>query len=412
MKPRPKPPAAPQTLSEREITAILSRWPAEQPLDAYMVEVQKQVATAAMEQEVEHLCGPRYIHDPARRYERGGFYPGAIRVRSEWVPMRIPRVRDTFSGKEKPLQVYQRLRELSEKQQTRLVDIIFRGLSQRNYKQVAQECAESFGLSAPTVSRIFKTRTAQILSEFEARDLSAARYVAVMMDATMIRNKHIMIGVGITQTGAKTVLGFAELSTENTEAVEGLLLRMIEQGLRYDQGILFVVDGAKGIHSAITTIFGGYAQIQRCTQHKRENVKGHLRAKKKSSIERKLNAVYFGTQPYREAKQELETIQEQLEKDGYMEEANSLSEGLEDTLTLHRLGVRAELRTYLRTTNIMESLNAMIKERYRKIRRWTSSEQCHRWVVMGLLEVETKVQNIPLTEDLAKLQKALREQVS
>ncbi|MDE2771082.1 MAG: transposase [Bacteroidota bacterium] len=103
---------------------------------------------------------------------------------------------------------------------------------------------------------------------------------------------------------------------------------------------------------------------------------------------------------------------QQLEKDGYMEAANSLSEGLEDTLTLHRLGVRAELRTYLRTTNIMESLNAMIKERYRKIRRWTSSEQCHRWVVMGLLEVETKVQNIPLTEDLAKLQKALREQVS
>lgn len=412
MKLRPKPPESFQMLSEREITAILSRWPAGQSLDAYMVEVQKQVATAAMEQEVEHLCGPRYPHDPTRHYERARFDPGAIRVRSEWVPMQIPRVRDTFSGKEKPLQIYQRLRELSEKPQTRLVDIIFRGLRQRNYTQVAQECAESFGLSAPTVSRIFKARTAQILHEFEARDLSAERYVVVMMDATMIRNKHIMIGGGITQAGTKTVLGFAELSTENTEAIEGLLLRMIEQGLRYDQGILFMVDGAKGIHSAITAVFGHYAQIQRCTQHKRENIKGYLRGEKKSSIERQLNAVYFGTHTYREAMQELEAIQEQLENDGYTEAANSLREGLEDTLTLHRLGVHANLRSYLRTTNIMESLNATIKERYRKIRRWTSSEQCHRWGVMGLLEVETKVQNIPLTEDLAKLQKALREQVS
>ncbi|MCY3629026.1 MAG: hypothetical protein OXG94_03320, partial [Bacteroidetes bacterium] len=92
MKLRPKPPESFQMLSEREITAILSRWPAGQSLDAYMVEVQKQVATAAMEQEVEHLCGPRYPHDPTRHYERARFDPGAIRVRSEWVPMQIPRV--------------------------------------------------------------------------------------------------------------------------------------------------------------------------------------------------------------------------------------------------------------------------------------------------------------------------------
>ena len=114
---------------------------------------------------------------------------------------------------------------------------------------------------------------------------------------------------------------------------------------------------------------------------------------------------------YREAKQERKNIQKQLEKDGYTEAANSLLEGIEETLALHLLEVTAQLRPHLRTTNIMESLNSIVKERYRKIRYWTSSEQCHRWVVLGLIEAEEKVQNIPFTEDLNQLQKALREQV-
>lgn len=110
--------------------------------------------------------------------------------------------------------------------------------------------------------------------------------------------------------------------------------------------------------------------------------------------------------------QELEAIQEQSKKDGYTEAANSLGQGLEDVLTLHRLGVHAELRSYLRTTNNMESLNATIKEPNRKIRWWMSSKQCRRWAVMGLRKVETNVLNLPLTEDLAKLQRALQEQES
>jgi len=402
-------------LPEPMVISILDGWSEERSLDDYMIDVQKQVAAAAIEREVEELCGARYVHQSGhkKRFQRWGTYWGSIRIRSEWVPMQIPRVRDTQTGKEVQLKTYQRLRQLSEKQKRRLVNSIFCGLSQRNYKQVTQECADSFGLSAPTVSRIFKDYTAQILHDFEEMDLSGQRYVVVMMDATKIRNKHIMICVGITESGTKTVLGFTELHTENAEAIERLLERMIRRGLRYDQGLLFVVDGAKGIHSAITTVFGDYAYIQRCTQHKRENIKGHLsNDKKRSIVERQLNKVYLGEHSYSEAKQELEDIQEQLEKDGYTEAANSLLEGMQETLMLHLLKVTTELRLHLRTTNIMESLNSIVKERYRKIRHWTSSEQCHRWVVLGLLEAEDKVQNIPLTEDLKQLQKALREQVA
>ncbi|MCY4233920.1 MAG: transposase [Bacteroidetes bacterium] len=409
------PPMAIKPLPETTVTAILDRWPPEMSLDEYMIHVQKIIAMAAMEQEVEYLCGARYTHGgPSNnRYQRYGFNPGAIRIRSEWVRMQIPRVQDTQLQQAKQLESYQRLRQLCSQQKTRIVKMVFGGLSQRNYKQATQECAESFGLSASTVSRIFKEHTVEILHDFEQRDLSRQRYVVVMMDATKIRNKHIMIGVGITESGTKTVLGFTELHTENAQAIERLLERMIRRGLHYDQGLLFVVDGAKGIHSAITTVFGDYGYIQRCTQHKRENIKGYLRNDKKSSVvERQLNRVYLGEHSYDEAKQELKDIEEQLKKDGYTEAANSLREGMEETLTLHLLKATTELRPHLRTTNIMESLNSIVKERYRKIRRWTSSEHCHRWIGLGLIEAEEKMQTIPLTEDLNQLQKALREQVS
>ncbi len=139
-------------------------------------------------------------------------------------------------------------------------------------------------------------------------------------------------------------------------------------------------------------------------------MKDHLsREEDKNAFERKLNAVYFREQSYDETRQELEATQEQLDTNGYTEATTSLVEG---TLTLHRLGVHMNLCACLRTINIMESLNATVKERCRKIRRWNNSEQCHRWITLGLLEVETKVKDIHMKEDLNKLQKALREQTS
>ncbi len=408
------PPLPIRPLPETTITAILDRWPPEMSLDEYMIHVQKIIAMAAMEREVDSLCGARYTHGgPSNnRDQRYGFNPGAIRIRSEWVRMQIPRVRETQLQQARQLESYQRLRQLCPQQKTRIVKMVFGGLRQRTYKQATQECAESFGWSASTVRRIFKEHTVEILHDFEQRDLSGPRYVMVMMDATKIRNKHILIGVGITESGCKTVLGFTELHSENAQAIPRLLERMIWRGLHYDQGLLFVVDGSKGIHSAITTVFGDYAYIQRCTQHKRENIKGYLRNDKKSSVvERQLNKVYLGEHSYVEAKQELKDIEQQLEKDGYLEAARSLREGMEETLTLHLLKGTTELRPHLRTTNIMENLNATVKERCRKIRRWNNSEQCHRWIVLGLIEAEEKMQAIPQNEDLNQLQKALREQV-
>jgi len=146
-----------------------------------------------MEIEVNELCGKRHIQiDPEkRRYQRRGSNSGAIRIRSEWVAIDVPRVRDFRSGQEKSLKSYQRLRQLSKKQELRLVNLVYRGLSQRNYKQSVQECAKSHGLSASTVSRIFTRLTTEMLHDFETMDLSGQSYVVVMMDATKIRDKHI-----------------------------------------------------------------------------------------------------------------------------------------------------------------------------------------------------------------------------
>ncbi len=367
-----------------------------------------------MEIEVTELCGKRHLQfDPEkRRYQRRGSNPGAIRIRSEWVAIEVPRVRDFRTGKEKSLKSYQRLRQLSKKQELGLVNLVDRGLSQRNYKQSVQECAKSHGLSASTVRRIFTRRTTEILHEFETMDLSEQSYVVVMMDATKIREKHMMICVGITATGTKKVLGFAEVSSENAKAIESLLARLFRQGVQIDHGILFVVDGSKGIHRAIKAVCGRYAQIQRCTQHKRENIKGHIRCEKtRASVERQLNAVYLGSQTYSEAKQALDTLGLHLANDGYTQAVRSLEEEREETLTLHRLSVHPDLRSCLRTTNIMESLNATLKERCRKIRRWNSSKQCHRWVALGVQEAEAKMQKISLKKELIELKKTLKKHV-
>jgi len=401
-------------LSSAELAPIIREWPETESLDDYLLDLHAWIATETMEIEVNELCGKRHIQiDPEkRRYQRRGSNPGAIRIRSEWVAIDVPRVRDFRSGQEKSLKSYQRLRQLSKKQELRLVNLVYRGLSQRNYKQSVQECAKSHGLSASTVSRIFTRLTTEMLHDFETMDLSGQSYVVVMMDATKIRDKHIMICVGITEAGTKQVLGFAELTSENAKAIESLLARLIRQGLHSDQGLLFVVDGSKGIHRAIKAVYGRYAQIQRCTQHKRENIKGYISCDKaRASVERQLNAVYLGQQTYSEAKQALDTLRIQLAKEGYTQAVKSLEEGLEETLTLHRLRVHPNLRSCLRTTNIMESLNATLKERCRKIRRWNSSQQCHRWVVLGLQEADTKMQNISLKKELVELKKTLKKHI-
>ena len=269
---------------------------------------------------------------------------------------------------------------------------------------------ESYGRSASSNSRVMKETGIQALKEFEAKDLSEDTYVILMLDGTHMRGHHIIACAGITEDGEKQTLGVIEASNENANAVAGLLENLVERGLRYDQGILCVMDGAKGIHKAVCQVFGEYAQIQRCTWHKQENVTNKVPRKDREAVKSRFNEA-IEKDAYTEAKQELTDLGTHLDTQGHHKAANSLREGMEELLTLHRLGVGKELRKRLRTSNIMENLNGLLKGSVGKVKRWVNSNHCQRWVAMGLIEAEPRMRKIPETGQLAALQKALLEQV-
>ena len=204
----------------------------------------------------------------------------------------------------------------------------------------------------------------------------------------------MVICLGITDEGKKRILGSIDTSTENAEAVNGLLEHLIARGLDFSKGLYVVIDGAKGIHKAVKETFGEKVQVQRSTWHKQENVVSYLKEEDKDRVRSKMKEAYKkGT--YGEAKEALKALHEELLPHN-RRAANSLAKGMEETLRLHRLGVARELGSSLQTTNIIENANGMIGQRIRKIKRWTITEQLHRWILLALMEAERRFKDLPL----------------
>lgn len=170
------------------------------------------------------------------------------------------------------------------------------------------------------------------------------------------------------------------------------LQQLVARGLRWEQGLLCVIDGAKGLRAAIRRVFGPAALVQRCQWHKRKNVVRYLPKGQQAVWRRKLQAAY--EQPtYAEARTALEALQRELRRVN-LSAVESLAEGLEETLTLHRLGLFPQLGVSFKTTNGIESLLAQVGQRTDRVSRWMSSEQKQRWVAMALLDIEPRLRRI------------------
>ena len=364
-----------------------------------------------LDDEVEELCGRRYerLKQEDTCYMRHGSNKGSVYLGGEKVPIKVPRVRDVKNNEEKPLEMYRRYRRPSEREQEKLLTSVVLGISQRDYSRAVTGVAKSFGLSASTVSRRFQARAEKAFNAYAERDLSSETYVALQIDGKYLKEHQVVICVGITNEGKKQILGSIETSTENAEAVKGLLEGLIARGLDFSKGILVVIDGAKGIHKAVKETFEEKAQVQRCTWHKQENVLSYLKEEDKDRVKHKMQEAYKkGT--YGEAKEALKALHEELLPHN-RRAANSLAEGMEETLTLHRLGVARELGGSLQTTNIIENANGLIGQRIGKIKRWTNTKQLHRWLLLALMEAERRFKELPCKDDLPKLQKALLEAI-
>ncbi len=181
-------------------------------------------------------------------------------------------------------------------------------------------------------------------------------------DATMV------VALGITISGEKRFLGFVETDTENEQVLTPFLRSLLERGLDISEGLLVIIDGGKGLQAAVKKAFRKRALIQRCQWHKRENVVSYLSKGEQASWRRRLQRAYNRPE-YKDALAALEQLHGELGERN-QSAASSLGEGLEETLTLHRLGVYGVLGRSLKTTNCLESVNALVEERCAKVDHW------------------------------------------
>ncbi len=382
-------------------------WEVKLTLLQHHLELARIFVNELLEEEVEEKAGERYSHDDSR-FSRWGTNPGSVRIGEEKVRVAVPRMMDTETGKTCSPERYAEMKDLPP-MSGKMQEAILLGLSQSDYERVASSFVGGFGLSQSAVSERFIERSAKALEEFESRSLEDLDLVALIMDAKHVAGKQMMVALGVTTGGKKIPLSFAEASTEHHEPVKSLLRELIDRGLSYDQGLLFVTDGARGLHKAIREIFSGYGLIQRCQWHKRENIVGYLPKSGRKKWRRKLRRAYRKP-TYEEARAALTDLHAELQKIN-RSAARSLEEGLEETLTLHRLGVFEEVGRSLKTTNAIENLNSLVEDYIGNVKRWHHSEQRARWFALGLLEAEQRMNRIAGHEDLPKLRNAVQREL-
>ena len=359
-----------------------------------------------LQQEITALAGPRYQRSGGQPgYARWGSQRGSVYLADHKVGIEVPRVRDRGRDQEVPLATYQALREARRAEEAALRKVL-KGLSCREYEACVEPVAETFGLKASSLSRRFKRASARKLSELMERDLGVYDIVAIFLDGKTFGQDEMVIAMGVTLDGQKVILGFVQTATENEAVCSAFLRGLVERGLKVDPGLLCVIDGAKGLRKAVDKAFGNKAAVQRCQWHKRENVVRYLPASEQATFRRKLQAAY--EQPtYAKAKTALSRVRSELTRLN-ASAVNSLDEGLEETLTLHRLGLFKELGRSFKTTNCLENLNALVAQRTDKVDCWRNSDQKQRWLATTLLDIEPRLRLVCGYKQMIRLRTALQ----
>jgi putative transposase len=360
-----------------------------------------------LQEEVEALAGQKHSRrggEPG--YHRWGSQPRSIYLSDQKIRISAPRVRNSAKNREVVLESIEGFQEPRNADEAVLKRILY-GLSCRNYEACAESVPEAFGISPSTISRRFIKASSGKLKELMERDLSEYDFVVLFIDGKSFAEDEMIIALGVTITGEKIVLGFVQAATENERVLRSFLNSLIERGLSIEDGLLCVIDGAKGLRCAVRKVFADKAIIQRCQWHKRENVLSYLPKSQQATWRKKLQRAYEKP-TYEEAKAALNRLKPELK---LLNESalSSLEEGFEETLALHRLGLFPQLGISLKTTNCIESVMSLVGQYTDKVDHWRNSSQKHRWVASSLIEIESRLRRIRGYRYLPTLRQALRQ---
>jgi transposase-like protein len=343
-----------------------------------------------MEEEVRHLAGERHQQHEGRRAHRWGKEDGFCVVDGQKVPIQKTRLR-TPDKHEQRLGSYE-LFQRSGPMQAGVWDKMMRGLSTRNYGAVVKDFHNAYGVEKSAVSENFIEASREKVKQLMERPLDQLRLCAVLIDGTPFKDRQMIAALGIGCDGTKTVLGIREGATENTAVVSALLSELVERGLDFSTPRLYVLDGGKALAAAVRKHAGEAAFIQRCQVHKKRNVVDHLPAEHKADVRRKMQNAY-AMADYADAKRALDQLHREL-MDLNPSAARSLEEGMEDTLTVHKLRVPDQLRRTLCCTNVIESAFSIVETVCRNVKRWRDGDHIERWVGSGLLVAERQFRKV------------------
>jgi putative transposase len=342
---------------------------------------------ALIEAEVKSLVGERYSR-------QGEHYPwgkqkGYVVAGGQKVPIMRDRVRSREG--EVALESYRRFQQEDDRTQA-VFGRMLASVSCRDYPKAIETMREGYGISKSVIGREMMHATAQQLEEVCHRDLSGVDLAVLVIDGIELHGSVFIAGLGVDRQGVKHFLGMIEGATENADVCVALLENLKERKLAMDHPVLAVLDGSKALLSAVKRFFGQLVAIQRCQEHKIRNVKSYLPKKYHQSIEHKLRVAY-GMTGYDDAREALLSIVRELERMNH-DAAASLREGLEETLTIHRLGLPALLRRSVASTNTLESAFSRSRHVMRNVTRWRDSRQKARWVATALLHAERSFRRI------------------
>jgi putative transposase len=377
---------------------------AKEGLLALSVGVGLGVLAELMEEEVVDVVGAKGKHDPDRVAVRHGHESGEVTLGGRRVPVERPRVRSADGRSELPLKTYAHFADRDPLSKV-VLERMLAGVSTRRYHRTAEPVGSEIeqrarSTSKSSVSRLLVERTRRSLGELMSRGLDDVRLAVMMIDGLELQGRTNVVALGITTEGVKVPLGLWEGSTENATVATALLSDLVERGLDPEQRILFVIDGAKALRKAIRTVFGE-APVQRCLRHKERNVLEHLPERERPTVKQRLRRAW-ALDDHARALDQLRRLAGELDR-SYPGAAGSLREGMEETLTLTRLGVSGNLKRTLESTNPCESMIEIVRRTQRNVKRWSSGEMALRWTAAGMLEAERQFRKIIGYRDLATL---------
>ena len=378
---------------------------AREGLLALSVGVGLSVVHELMELEVDEVVGPKGKHNASRSAKRHGHEDGSMTLGGRRVQVRRPRVRSADDRRELTVETYEYFADRDPLTRS-VMDRMLAGVSTRRFARVGEPVgadvdAESSCRSKTSVSEMFVERTTTALEELMSRRLDDVRLAVMMLDGIELADRTHVVALGITTDGVKIPLGLWEGSTENATLAKTLLADLVDRGLDPEQAILFVIDGSKALRRAIKDVFGVHAVVHRCHRHKERNVCDLLPERDRDQIRARMRAAWALTDPDL-ARQRLELLAGEVERT-WPDAARSLREGLDDTLTLMRLGISGNLAKTLSSTNPCESMIEIVRYTQRNVKRWRDGDMRRRWTAAGMLVAEQQFRRIIGYRDLATL---------